>query len=79
VKPYINKLIKHGSFPSLCIGDTHGTILELNIIFRTMMSYLVFEINILQCCRYIVCFIICMYCFICLHMREGTVVKHMSV
>jgi len=28
VQSYINKEIKHGLFPSLCIGDNHGTVLE---------------------------------------------------
>ena len=31
VQPYFIVEIKHGSFPSLCIGDNHGTVLECDI------------------------------------------------
>ena len=32
MRPYFIVKIKHGSFPSLCTGDNHGTVLDYAVI-----------------------------------------------
>ena len=52
VQSYTNKWIKHGTCPSLCIGDNHGIVLELKIHGDPVSLQLIFPGAIQTCEQY---------------------------